>query len=211
LEEGTGNTSSIGSNSSGSTGAISSTDQVGWWGTTLPEQAELPDQRGICPAFPRVAEASVGLAANTPWVLSYWADFTPGSTCKYTPPTNFALTACTGNQLAPYLVLTAAHCVDDARKRGPLKCPNIRLAAIQLCYSFNRQPGGEFDCSDPVNAVGVSFYARSDTSATTPWDQAIVFLGEQRLPPFYKVSCDAVCVALSQYSVCAHASLEAGF
>jgi hypothetical protein len=175
-------------NSTDSTGSISSTDQVGWWGESTPG----PQPLGTCAANPRVAETNlVGLAANTPWVLSYYADLTPGSSCRYTPSAGLLINACTGSQIAPYLALTAAHCVDPILNRIATGCPNLVLVNVVLCYSFNRQPGGSFQCGDKgVPAVGASWYDRANSSTegpVTPYDYAIVFLGTPRAGPFYQV------------------------
>lgn len=176
--------------SSSSTGSISSTEQVTWWGST-PDTG--PHPLGACTANPRTpVDSSSGLAANTPWVVSYWADLTPGTTCQFTR-TALAATACTGSQLAPYLVLLAAHCVDPTLLRLALPaCPNLVLVSARACYSFNRAPKGPFNCTDNgINAVGASWYPRTNDASlgpVTPNDQAILFMSTSRPGPFYAVS-----------------------
>lgn len=172
------------------TGTISSTEQVTWWGST---QATGPHPLGACTANPRTSvDSSSGLAANTPWVVSYWADLTPGTTCQFTR-TSLAATACSGSQLAPYLVLLAAHCVDPTLLKLALPaCPGLELVSARACYSFNRAPRGPFNCTDNgINAVGASWYPRAHDASlgpVTPSDQAILFMSTSRPGPFYTVS-----------------------
>jgi hypothetical protein len=144
-------------------------------------------------------DSSSGLAANTPWIVSYWADLTTGTSCQFTR-TSLAATACTGSQLAPYLVLLAAHCVDPTLLRLALPaCPNLVLVSARACYSFNRAPGGPFNCtSNGINAVGASWFPRANDPSlgpVTPNDQAILFMATSRPGPFYQVSvCVKACV-----------------
>jgi hypothetical protein len=170
--------------SSSSEDSISSTAEVSWWGGPTPRPL------AICSANPRIEVTNpVGLAANTPWVLSYWADMSATTTCEYTAA-KFALSACTGSQISPYLVLTASHCIEPTNKRVQYKCPNLVLAQVVLCYSFTRQPQGSFQCSNGLNAVGASWNDHPNT--TDPYDQAIVFTAIPRPPPYYQVRDHAV-------------------
>jgi hypothetical protein len=177
------------SEDSSSEDSISSTAEVSWWGGPTPRPL------AVCSANPRVEVTNlVGLAVNTPWVLSYWADMSATTTCQYTR-TNFALSACTGSQIGPYLVLTAAHCIEPTTRRAAFNCPNLVLAQVVLCYSFTRQPGGSFQCTNGLTAVGASW--NDHPVITDPYDQAIVFAGIPRGPPYYQVGGHAVpCCAL---------------
>ncbi len=47
-----------------------------------------------------------------------------------------AYLSCTGNLLAPHLVLTAAHCVEPALVRDDA-CPNAELVRVVVCFNYN--------------------------------------------------------------------------
>lgn len=155
-----------------------------WWaGPATP-----PSALTACSANPRQAITDfTGLPNNTAWLVSYWADLTPNTTCRYKPG-SFARTACTASQLAPYLVLTASHCVDPYSKRTSTDpdyagCQKIVLYHALLCYAFKRDT---FECKNGVEAFGVSYWPR--TATTDPFDQAIVFVKTARPGPYYQVT-----------------------
>lgn len=156
----------------------------------LPEQQQQQqtNQPGkvklsLCGANPRTPVPSfTGLASNAPWLVLYWADTRPNTTCPWTQH-HLLLTGCTGNQLAPHLVLTAAHCVDVAHKQQAKKCEGLSLVRIVLCYSFDRS---SWECRDSaVEAVGVSWHPYPSTGS--PYDQAVVFTQAARAGPYFRV------------------------
>jgi hypothetical protein len=163
--------------------------------------ASEPHQLTACAANPReaVPDPTQGIPGNTPWVLTYWADLTPGTSCPYTP-TNLVLTACTGSQLAPFLVLAAAHCVDPTGLASVAGCANIQVVRIVACYGYTRTPPGNFQCPTDlsVESVGVSWYAHPTT--TSPNDQSIIFLASARPGPYYEVG--GCCAVRAHVCVC---------
>jgi hypothetical protein len=146
-----------------------------------------PGELAVCAANPRIAVTTpTGISDNTPWMLFYFADLTTSpATCPYTG-TTVLLTACTGSQLAPQMVLTAAHCVDPAMNQVAA-CPNLQLVAAAACYDYNRTPPQNFVCptASSISSVGVSWFLHPTT--VSPNDQAIVFLSTARPAPFYQV------------------------
>lgn len=141
----------------------------------------------LCNARPRRAVQNfTGIQQNAPWVITYWADLTPNTTCKWTP-SHLLLSGCTGNQLAPHLVLTAAHCVDVELKRSDAddSCQLLSLVRVVLCYGFDRKPGASRECgSAGVEALGVSWNSYLETGS--PHDQAIVFTASTRPGPYFQ-------------------------
>jgi len=128
---------------------------------------------------------SAGLYNNTPWVVTYWADLASNSSGKWTR-NHLLLSGCTGNQLAPYMVLTAAHCVDVQLKRKQEACKQMSLVRVVLCYGFDRKPGASRVCDQGVEAIGVSWHAYPETGS--PHDQAVVFTKAPRPGPYFQVS-----------------------
>lgn len=150
------------------------------------KQPPNQDRRSLCAANPRLpVNISAGLYNNTPWVVTYWADLAPNSSCKWTR-NHLLLSGCTGNQLAPHMVLTAAHCVDVQLKRTQEACQQISLVIVVLCYGFDRKPGASRECDQGVEAIGVSWHAYPETGS--PHDQAIVFTKASRPGPYFQVS-----------------------
>lgn len=169
-------------------GTISSTEPAAWSGSDV-------GIMNACNAFPRVPVTNVfGLATNTPLVKSFWGDRSTGKTCLFVSGTTgaqFVYTVCTGNQIAPNLVLTAGHCVDVTRMRNSTNCPELYLSSVELCYGFTRQPQGDYECKTTqgqvlLSAVGASYFARELQAQA--YDYAIVFTASPRPGPFYEVS-----------------------
>ena len=100
--------------------------------TTLATPAAFPplvDAQGVCAANPRVPLGSppyTGVSANSPMLLMYLADITPGTTCEWTT-TRPALILCNGALISPYLVLTAAACLKGDQIKTLPGCANSDL------------------------------------------------------------------------------------
>lgn len=180
--------------------AVSSVIPQAWWGRLGP-----PTDLSVCSAYPRNSATIPGtLTANTPWLVSYWADSTNDG-CQYTT-SSFLITGCTGSQIAPNLILTAAHCVDAGLKQRStssdfVNCQNIQLVGMEACYDYDRVPGGDFRCTDPVDAIGVSFYPQNTTGS--PFDYAIVFIGpaDARQGPFYQVGAKRCAASVRKHHI----------
>jgi hypothetical protein len=63
-------------------------------------------------------------------VTVMFADLTPGTTCPYKDENTAVKFLCTGQQLAPYMLLSAAHCVESWSLVEAPGCANIALTAI---------------------------------------------------------------------------------
>jgi hypothetical protein len=92
----------------------------------------------MCEPAPRVA------APSPPWtgtingamatVTVAFADTTPGTTCPYKDEATAVTYLCTGQQIAPYLLLTAAHCMETWAIAATPGCANIELKAIYSAW-----------------------------------------------------------------------------
>jgi hypothetical protein len=87
--------------------------------------------------MPRKAPDSplfTGIAANTPYLTVLYADLTPGTACPYNNTgDSYGYVQCTGQQIAPYLVLTSANCLSAKLQFQKLQaeCPNAAVVEIE--------------------------------------------------------------------------------
>jgi hypothetical protein len=74
----------------------------------------------------------MGIAANTPYLTVMFGDLSPGTVCPYND-TNLGYVQCTGQQIAPYLVLTSANCLSAKLQFQKLQaeCPNAQVLDIE--------------------------------------------------------------------------------
>lgn len=107
------------------------------------------DSLAVCTANPRQPVAGppfTGIASNIPSLLMFIADMTPGTACRYNK-TNPGGIICTAQQIAPYMLLTAEHCVNGAALRGVAGCSNSEL--VDLVGEWCRQCAAEQLCLQP--------------------------------------------------------------
>lgn len=88
-----------------------------------------PGAEAMCSANPRIGVGSppwTGADANVVLLLIVVADISTGTTCPYNN-SKPAIYICTGQQIAPYLVLTAEHCVNGMNAVNVQGCENSEL------------------------------------------------------------------------------------
>lgn len=99
---------------------------------SLPRTAQFPPHRGalgICAANPRVAVGNPpfgGVTGNTALLQVFVGDASENTTCEYNV-TRPGIVLCTGEQIAPYFVLTAAHCLAGDQLVDQPGCENSGL------------------------------------------------------------------------------------
>lgn len=99
---------------------------------SLPRPARFPPHRGalgICEANPRIAAGTPpfgGVTGNTALLQVFVGDATEGTTCRFNV-TRPGIVLCTGEQIAPNFVLTAAHCLAGDQLVNEPGCENSQL------------------------------------------------------------------------------------
>jgi hypothetical protein len=86
----------------------------------------------ICDANPRNAlgvPPFTGVQSNALYLQIFIADYTAGTQCPYNSETEGRV-YCTGQQIAPSLVLTAEHCLSAAGVRADPDCANAEVTDI---------------------------------------------------------------------------------
>lgn len=74
-----------------------------------------------------------GVAKNVPYLMIYIADLAEDTTCPYNTSTDTLPPplVCTGQQLAPYLVLTSEHCLSGAAVKALPGCAAAEVIDIE--------------------------------------------------------------------------------
>lgn len=88
--------------------------------------------KNICDAHPRIGLGEppfTGVQSNALYLQIFIADYTPGTQCPYNSETEYPV-YCTGQQIAPSLVLTAEHCLSAAGVRADPDCANAEVTDI---------------------------------------------------------------------------------